>query len=77
VPPPESRHYIVHVNRTEALDFSRAVLRERRWVLPRQSPIAEEFAAHVAANAKRLEEDPETREHRYRYIRSGVDLFSP
>src|SRR5436309_508013 len=49
--------WIVQVNRTEALDLSRAVLRERRWVLPRVCPVVEEFAAHVASNTKRLDED--------------------
>jgi hypothetical protein len=62
---------IVEVNRTEALDESRAVVREKRVLLPRRAPIVEEFARHMAADAKVLEEDEETGAKRYRYIRTG------
>ena len=34
------------------------------------------IARHVANNAKRLEEDEETGEQRYKYIRTGTDHFS-
>lgn len=67
---------IVQVNRTEIMDLSRAVLRDGKRILPRRSPVVEEFATHVANNAKRLEEDKETGRQRYRYIRTGPDHFS-
>src|SRR5262249_34432966 len=66
----------IEANRTEALDASRAAIRERKVVLPRRAPIVEEFARHMAADAKQLEEDPETGAQRYRYIRTGPDHYS-
>ena len=36
----------------------------------------EEFAAHLASDAKRLQEDPETGSQVFRYIRTGTDHFS-
>lgn len=72
----DGRNQIVQVNRTEVLDLSRSAIRERKRVLPRRIPLVEEFAAHVASNAKRLEEDEETGEQRYKYIRTGPDHFS-
>jgi len=38
--------------------------------------IIEEFARHMAANAKILEEDEETGAKKYKYIRTGADHFS-
>lgn len=67
---------IANENRTDALDLSRDVIRRRAVVLPRQLPIVEEFAKHMAADAKRLEEDPDTGAKSYRYIRTGEDHFS-
>ena len=61
----------VEVNRTEALDASRAAIREREIVLPRRSPLVEEFARHLANDAKVLDEDEETGAKRYRYVRVG------
>ena len=66
----------VQIRRTEALDASRAAVREKKLVLPRQNPIIEVFARHMAADAKVLEEDEETGAKKYRYIRTGVDHFS-
>jgi hypothetical protein len=66
----------VQVNRTEALDASRAAIREKRVVLPRRQPIIEEFAKHMSADAKVLEENEETGAKRYRYVRTGIDHFS-
>jgi hypothetical protein len=51
---------IVQVNRTEALDASRAAIREKAVTLPRRSPLLETFARHMAADAKVLDEDPES-----------------
>jgi hypothetical protein len=68
--------YIVQENRTEALDLSRSMIREGKVVLPRRSRLVEEFAAHMANDAKRLEEDEETGAKSYRYIRTGPDHFS-
>src|SRR3990172_12121420 len=50
----------VQVNRTEALDASRAAIREKKVVLPRRGPVVETFARPMAADAKILEEDEET-----------------
>ena len=67
---------MVQINRTEALDASRDAIRRQKVVLPRQTPIVVEFAQHMAADAKILDEDPDTGAQKYRYIRTGVDHFS-
>jgi hypothetical protein len=67
---------IVQVNRTEALDASREAVRHQRLILPRQTPVISEFAQHMAADAKILEEDPDTGAQKYKYIRTGPDHFS-
>jgi hypothetical protein len=68
---------IVQVNRTEALDASRAAIREKAVTLPRRSPLLETFARHMAADAKILDEDLETGAKKYRYIKTGgEDHFS-
>ena len=64
------------VNRTEALDATRSAIREKRVVLPRRTPMVEEFAKHMAADAKILDEDPDTGAKRYRYVRTAEDHFS-
>jgi|GEM_PF-2619452 len=46
----------VDVNRTEALDASRATIRNEELILPRRTPIIEEFARHMTADAKILDE---------------------
>ena len=66
----------VLVNRTEALDASRTAVRESRLVLPRRLPIVEEFAKHMAADAKILDEDEDTGTKKYRYVRTGENHFS-
>ena len=48
---------VVQVNRTEALDASRAAVRDHKLVLPRRSARIDEFAQHLAADAKILDED--------------------
>jgi hypothetical protein len=67
---------IVQVNRTEALDASRQAVRQQRLILPRQTPVITEFAQHMAADAKILDEDPDTGAQKYRYIRTGPDHYS-
>jgi hypothetical protein len=67
---------MVSVNRTEALDLSREVLRERRVVIARGLPELREFARHVACDAKILEEDEETGAKKYKYIRTGANHYS-
>ena len=67
---------IVQVNRTEALDASRAAIREKRVLLPRRGPMVDLFAKHMAADAKVLDEDGETGAKKYRYVRVGEDHFS-
>jgi len=66
----------VAVNRTEALDASRDAIRKKKILLPRQVPVVEEFARHMSADAKILEENPETGAMKYRYVRTGEDHFS-
>ena len=66
----------VNINRTEALDASRSAVREQSIVLPRRLPIVEEFAKHMAADAKVLDEDEDTGIKKYRYIRTGENHFS-
>ncbi len=67
---------VVQLNRTEALDMSRAAVRERKLVLPSRSPRIEEFAQHLAADAKVLDEDEETGVKKYRYVKTGTNHFS-
>ena len=67
---------IVNINRTEALDASRAAVREKSINLPPRDRLVEEFARHMAADAKILDEDEETGAKKYRYIRTGPDHFS-
>ncbi len=70
------REQIVQVNRTEALDASREAVRHQRLILPRQTPSIVEFARHMTADAKILDEDEETGTQRYRYIKTGENHFS-
>ncbi len=67
---------VVQINRTEALDASRAAVREMKVVLPRRSPVVEEFARHMAADAKVLVEDEDTGAKKFRYVRTAADHFS-
>jgi hypothetical protein len=67
---------IVQINRTEALDASRAAIREQQLVLPRETPLLQEFARHMASDAKILEEDEDTGAKKFKYIRTGPDHFS-
>ena len=67
---------IVQINRTEALDASRAAIRDKLVSLPRRDRLVEQFAQHMASDAKVLDEDEETGAKRYRYIKTGTDHFS-
>ena len=69
-----ARHLLV--NRTEALDASRAAIREKKVTLPRRQPIVEEFAQHLTCDAKVLDEDEETGIKKLRYVRTGENHFS-
>jgi hypothetical protein len=60
----------VEVNRTEALDASRAAVRDGTTTLPRRDSMVETFARHMTCDAKKLEEDEETGARRYRYIKT-------
>ena len=44
--------------------------------LPRQEPVVETFARHMAADAKILDEDETTGVQKYRYVRLGENHFS-
>ena len=69
-------HRIVNVHRTDALDASRAAVREQMVVLPRRQPIVEEFAEHMSHDAKTLIEDEETGVKKYKYVKTGVNHYS-
>jgi len=71
-----NRDQIVQVNRTEALDASRAAIRDKRVKLPRRDRLVEQFAQHMTADAKVLDEDEETGVKKYRYIKTGTNHFS-
>jgi hypothetical protein len=66
----------VEENRTEALDASRAAVREKKLTLPPQDPLIRAFAEHMSRDAKILDEDPDTGAKKYRYVRTGEDHFS-
>jgi hypothetical protein len=72
----DRREHMVVVNRTEALDASRAAIREKHITLPRRSPIVETFARHMSCDAKVLDEDEETGIKRFRYVRVGENHYS-
>lgn len=72
----DRKDYKVEINRTEALDDSRAIIRERGITLSPAIPYLDEFAHHMAADAKILDENPDTGARKYRYVRTGVDHFS-
>ena len=57
-------------------NYSRAAIRDKKVVLPREEAIVREFAEHMACDAKVLDEDEETGAKRYRYIRTGADHLS-
>jgi hypothetical protein len=66
----------VLVNRTEALDASRAAVRDKTLLLPRAVPLVQQFAAHMTADAKVLEEDEATGAKKFRYLKTGENHFS-
>ncbi len=70
------KEHIVRENRTEAMDASRQVVRERKVVLPRGGKGIQEFASHLAADVKQLVEDEETGARSYRYIKTGTNHYS-
>ena len=66
----------VDINRTEALDSSRAVIRDKKvTILPRSKDV-EEFARHMTCDAKTLKEDPDTGAKKYKYLRTGENHYS-
>jgi hypothetical protein len=72
----DMKEYIVRENRTEALDASRQIVRDRKVVLPRGGKVIQEFASHLAADVKQLIEDEETGAQQYRYVRTGTNHYS-
>jgi hypothetical protein len=66
----------VEVNRTEALDLSRRLIRDRLITITRGIANLEEFAQHLACDAKKIEENEETGERRARYVRTGANHYS-
>ena len=67
---------LVAVNRTDALDGSRAAIRQELVVLPRRQPVIDEFADHMTHDAKVLDEDEETGIKKYRYVKTGTNHYS-
>ena len=57
----------VEINRTEALDASRAAVRQKKLLLPRRDRMVELFARQMTADAKKLEEDEETGENHFSF----------
>ncbi len=73
----DPRDLSVKINRTDALDASRTVIREREITLPPPSPTVREFAEHLARDAKQLIEDEETGALKYKYVKaSGPNHYS-
>jgi hypothetical protein len=62
-------------NRTESLDNSHNEIQLGSIILPRECEIMREFATHCHNAAKRLEEDSETGDRRYTYVKLGQDHF--
>jgi hypothetical protein len=72
----DPKESIVRENRTEAMDASRQIVRDRNVVLPRGGKVVHEFAAHLAADVKRLVEDEETGARQFRYVKTGTNHYS-
>jgi hypothetical protein len=72
----DTKEHIVRENRTEALDASRQLIRDREVVLPRGGETIREFASHLAADVKQLIENEETGAQSYRYVRTGTNHYS-
>ena len=75
--------WTVSSNRTESLDASHAQIQRAPGdirvgdsiILPKRSPLIEEFAQHCHNVAKRMEEEEETGSKRYVYVRLNADHF--
>ena len=67
----DGKELSVTINRTDALDASRTVIRDRTVSLPPPSPTVRTFAEHMARDAKQLIEDPDTGAQKYRYVKSS------
>jgi len=76
IPKWDFESFTVQENRTEALDQSRRAIREGWYRLPRRDASVEEFARHLCNDAKQLQEDPDTGQQRYRYVRTGPNHYS-
>ncbi len=72
----DQKETVVRENHTEALDAAHRLIRDGQVILPRRSPLVEEFASHMSSDAKRLIEDEQTGSQVYRYIKTGTDHFS-
>jgi len=62
-------------NRTESLDASHNEIMTGQIALPKECEIVGEFAKHLHNVAKKLEEDEETGNKRYVYVKLGADHF--
>ncbi len=52
------------------------MIRAKGVILPRRNPLVEQFADHMAADAKQLVEDEQTGAKSYRYVRTAADHLS-
>jgi len=65
----------VHTNRTESLDASQRLLRNRLLSFPRRCPEMEELARHCEALKKSQIMDEKTNDIEYEYVASRADHF--
>lgn len=66
---------VVICNRTESLDNSHNEIMQKNIILPKECEIVNVFAKHCSNVAKKLEEDEETGNKRYVYVKLGEDHF--
>jgi len=69
------KELIVQCNRTESLDNSHNQIMDKTIILPKQCEATINFAEHLHAVAKKIEEDQQSGSKRYVYIKLGDDHF--
>ena len=72
----DANENIVRENRTETMDASRQIVRDRKVVLPRGGKVIQEFAKHLSSDVKQLIEDEDTGAQQFRYVRTGTNHYS-
>lgn len=66
----------VTVHRTHSLDTLFSIFRARKAVLPRRTKEVEKYAAHFEALKRKREEDEETGDVRFAYVKVGADHYA-